>query len=165
MDHELRAQFSEVFIKPFLVNSDLDEEGEEKVLVMGTDGLWDVTTNERVAAVVSTALDHSFKRQNNEKKLTRTKSQEEQEQVLNKYRYISAAQDLVMASRGKLRTGDNSRIVINGTATSSRRQGWRTCEEKSATIDDISVFVIPLNEFARESKEWIQKRRLKRRCN
>lgn len=37
----------------------MDEElTDADVLVMGTDGLWDVTTNERAAEVVQKSLDH-----------------------------------------------------------------------------------------------------------
>ena len=176
-DHELRAQFSEVFIKPFLtpqpevqvidttrtrsLKSGCDDEHEEeRVLVMGTDGLWDVTSNERAAAVVCAALDHSFSSPSG----SASKTAASMEQVLNKYRFISAAQDLVMASRGKLRTGQEA-SVVNGEQLrrSGGGQGWKTSEEKSATIDDISVFVIPLQEFERESREWTKGRTVKMR--
>lgn len=61
-DHDLRAQSQNgpIYIKPFLSPEpevrvlDIENEtiGESDVLVMATDGLWDVVTNERVAEVV-----------------------------------------------------------------------------------------------------------------
>lgn len=129
-------------------------EEEEVVLVMGTDGLWDVSSNERVADVVGAALDRTT---SSEEKGKRKELNED------RYRFISAAQDLVMNSRGKLRQQQqlNSLVAVNGT--SSRRSGWRTFEEKSATIDDISVFVIPLAPFARESREWRENMKRKKK--
>ncbi|KAF0298148.1 hypothetical protein FJT64_000475 [Amphibalanus amphitrite] len=53
-------------------------------------------------------------------------------------RCISAAQELVMAARGKLR--DN-------------RQ-WRRSDGSPATVDDISVFVIPLLAYREEHLQW-----------
>ena len=53
------------------------------------------------------------------------------------YRYTSAAQDLVMSARGKL-----------------KERNWRTSDDKHATIDDISVFVIPLKPYKEEFHEW-----------
>lgn len=46
------------------------------------------------------------------------------------YRYTSTAQDLVMAARGKLKDGL-----------------WKRPDGSSATIDDISVFVVPLQPY------------------
>jgi hypothetical protein len=54
-------------------------------------------------------------------------------------RYTSAAQDLVMHSRGKL-----------------YEKNWKSAEGKAATIDDISVFVIPLAPYKEEYREWKQ---------
>lgn len=54
-------------------------------------------------------------------------------------RYTSAAQDLVMHSRGKL-----------------YEKNWKTADSKPATIDDISVFVIPLAPYKEEYMEWRQ---------
>jgi hypothetical protein len=49
-----------------------------------------------------------------------------------------AAQDLVMHARGKL-----------------QERNWRMSDGKSATIDDISVFVIPLQGYKREYESWV----------
>lgn len=54
-------------------------------------------------------------------------------------RYTSAAQDLVMHSRGKL-----------------FEKKWKTADAKAATVDDISVFVIPLAPYKEEYMEWKQ---------
>ena len=61
-DHDLRAQSQNgpIYIKPFLSPQpevrvlDIENEaiGEFDVLVMATDGLWDVVSNERVAEIV-----------------------------------------------------------------------------------------------------------------
>lgn len=91
------------------------------VLVMGTDGLWDVTSNERVAEVVARSLEQF----------------PAEDAARYKYRFTSAAQDLVMSSRGKL--GERS---------------WRTSDDKQATIDDISVFVIPLSGYKEDYLQW-----------
>lgn len=86
-DHELKAQNSNVDIKPFLTPQpevrvvDLEAETnltDSDVIIIGTDGLWDVTSNEKVCEVVQKALDHF----------------PANDQQRFKYRYISAAQDL-----------------------------------------------------------------------
>jgi protein phosphatase 1H len=134
-DHELKAQTSNVDIKPFLTpqpevrvfdvaNEDVQD---TDVIIMGTDGLWDVTSNDQAADVVSKALNHF-------------PSDDEQRY---RYRYISAAQDLVMSSRGKQR---------------EKGKGWRTVDNKVATIDDISVFVIPLKPYKDEYNKWKEAR-------
>merc|ERR1711942_525239 len=62
-DHDLRAQAQHgtVLIKPFLspqpevrvLDADTETITTDDVLVLGTDGLWDVVTNEEVAAMVA----------------------------------------------------------------------------------------------------------------
>ncbi|GBN55230.1 Protein phosphatase 1H [Araneus ventricosus] len=128
-DHDLKALNTDVDIKPFLspepevkIFNLLEEElTDGDVLVMGTDGLWDVTINEKAAEVVQKSLDH-FPANDAQR---------------YKYRYTSAAQDLVMHARGKLRD-----------------RNWRTADNKLATIDDISVFVIPLRPYKEEYQQW-----------
>lgn len=140
-DHELKAQCSQVDIKPFLTPQpevrvyDLESDGsltDSDVIIMGTDGLWDVTSNEKAVQVVQSALDHF----------------PESDGQRFKYRYISAAQDLVMTSRGKQKD--------------QKSKNWRTAENKTATIDDISVFVIPLKPYREEYKKWKEARSLVR---
>ncbi|GIY15435.1 protein phosphatase 1H [Caerostris darwini] len=128
-DHDLKALNTDIDIKPFLspepevkIFNLLEEElTDGDVLVMGTDGLWDVTTNEKSAEIVQKSLDH-FPANDAQR---------------YKYRYTSAAQDLVMHARGKL-----------------RERNWRTADNKLATIDDISVFVIPLRPYKEEYLQW-----------
>ena len=84
-DHDLRAQAQHgtVLIKPFLSPQpevrvlDVDTENitSDDVLVLATDGLWDVVSNEEVAAIVGRGL----QAWDNESKA-------------GKYRYISLAQ-------------------------------------------------------------------------
>lgn len=102
---------------------DIEKEAiyETDVLVMGTDGLWDVTSNERVAETVHRSLEQF----------------PIEDDARYRYRFTSAAQDLVMSSRGKL-----------------NERSWRTSDNKSATIDDISVFVIPLAAYKEEYLNW-----------
>lgn len=127
-DHDLKAQSSSVDIKPFLTaepevrvfDVSSEELTESDVLVMGTDGLWDVLSNEKVCEIVQKSLDH-FPANDVQR---------------YKFRYISAAQDLVMNARGKL-----------------KERNWRTADNRPATIDDISVFVIPLKCYKEEYME------------
>lgn len=95
-DHDLRAQsqLGTIYIKPFLSPQPevrvLDIENEnvtaEDILVLATDGLWDVVSNEDVASIVQRGL-----------------TAWDNESRAGKYRYLSLAQDLVMSARGKLK--------------------------------------------------------------
>ena len=106
-DHDLRVYDSSIFIKPFLTPIpqvqvfDVNDSSlcEYDVLVIGSDGLWDVTSNERAASIVHATL------------LTLESD--------NPKKYSLAAQDLLLNSRG------------------SEEGRWNS-------VDDISVFVIPL---------------------
>ncbi|XP_053691643.1 protein phosphatase 1H [Sabethes cyaneus] len=140
-DHDLKALGSGLPIKPFLschpdvicvdlssIESDPDADncdGEYGVLVMATDGLWDVTYSQKVANTVFNTL----------KKFP-----------TERHRYTMAAQELVAKSRG--------RANINGH--------WRLSDSRAAaTVDDISVIVIPVYQYYLEYLEW--KRSLQRR--
>uniref|UniRef100_A0A3Q3B2A3 Protein phosphatase, Mg2+/Mn2+ dependent, 1H n=1 Tax=Kryptolebias marmoratus TaxID=37003 RepID=A0A3Q3B2A3_KRYMA len=90
-DHNLKVHDSNIYIKPFLsccpevkvYPLSQHEHGADDVLVLGTDGLWDVLSNQEVAEAVTGFLancdpdDH--------------------------HRYTMAAQDLVMRARGVLK--------------------------------------------------------------
>lgn len=114
-DHDLKVYNSNIHIKPFLsccpevkvYNISEHKHGSDDVLIMGSDGLWDVTTDRDVADAVSTSLSG---REPNDPS-----------------RYTSAAQDLLMRSRGVL-----------------KERGWRLPNERLGSGDDITVFVIPL---------------------
>ncbi|KAI5094125.1 protein phosphatase 1H, partial [Silurus meridionalis] len=90
-DHDLKVHDSNIYIKPFLscfpevriYNLIQHEHGTDDVLVMGTDGLWDVLSNEEVTEYVT-----SFLANCNPDDLNR---------------YTMAAQDVVMRARGTLR--------------------------------------------------------------
>ena len=131
-DHDLKAQSQNgfVYIKPFLTPQPevrvLDIENEDvsdmDCLVMATDGLWDVMPNEKVAEIVYNSL----------------KVYDDADEVRKKYRYITLAQDLVMAARGKL----------------VERTWRRGADGSAATIDDISVIVIPIFSYKEEYLLW-----------
>lgn len=137
-DHELRSQYGSVPIKPFLtpepevkvLRLDDDESLEAgDVLIMGTDGLWDVTSNEEAAEIVESSFDLF----------------PDSEESRSKYRYITAAQDLVIHSRGNTNNWNNV---------------WRTgTTNQLASFDDISVFVIPLQHYRDEYNEWLGQRK------
>lgn len=131
-DHELRALYGSVPIKPFLTAEpevkvlplEHDENlTAEDVLIMGTDGLWDVTSNHDAANIVKNSFDVF----------------PESEESRSKYRYITAAQDLVIQSRGHT---DNAGSI------------WRTTDDYMASLDDIAVFVIPLKQYRDEYINW-----------
>ncbi|XP_008278339.1 protein phosphatase 1H [Stegastes partitus] len=90
-DHDLKVYNSNIYIKPFLscvpevkvYNLDENKHGPDDVLVMGTDGLWDVTTDREVADAVSAYLSCC--------------------DPSDPMRYTLAAQDLLMRSRGVLK--------------------------------------------------------------
>ena len=69
----------------------------------------------------------------NGEKTSSEKSSEKSDKFANnkqKYRFISVAQELVMAARGKL-----------------VERNWKHNDDSPATIDDISVFVIPILSY------------------
>ncbi|ODM98036.1 Protein phosphatase 1H [Orchesella cincta] len=125
-DHELYAHSTAIKIKPFLTSQpevkilDLVEDSllEDAVVIMGTDGLWDVTSNQTVSRIVFNTLEQF----------------PQVDTARYKYRYVSAAQDLVMHARGKFQD-----------------RNWRMSDGSAATIDDISVFVIPLGPYYRDA--------------
>ncbi|KAG9509238.1 Protein phosphatase 1H [Fragariocoptes setiger] len=124
-DHELKAQHSDIHIKPFLTPEPevkvlplADEDlTSDDVLILGTDGLWDVTTNNYAGEIVQKSFDQF------------------PDDGDSKYRYISAAQDLVMHARGR-----NQPLL-----------GWRA-------VDDITAFVVPLKPYRDEYNAWRQSR-------
>lgn len=133
-DHDLRALCTGLLIKPFLsphpeVNyRDLslvetqpnykNEDGEYGVLVMATDGLWDVLDPNTVSENVFSTLDRY---------------------PVEKHRYTMAAQELVAKARGRANEAGH----------------WRLADSKAAaTVDDVSVLVIPVHQYYKEYVEW-----------
>lgn len=134
-DHDLRALGSGIFIKPFLschpdvtvrdlskvITDEGNEDGDFGLLVMATDGLWDVADIDSVSQTVFNTLNKN-----------RTE----------KHRYTMVAQELVAKSRGKINESGH----------------WRLADSKAAaTVDDISVLVIPVYQYYKEYVEWSRK--------
>ncbi|KAF6719264.1 Protein phosphatase 1H [Oryzias melastigma] len=90
-DHNLKVHDSNIYIKPFLsccpevkvYPLSQWEHRADDVLVMGTDGLWDVLSNQEVSEAVTSFLANC----------------DEDDQ----HRYTMAAQDLIMRARGVLK--------------------------------------------------------------
>nr|XP_033814691.1 protein phosphatase 1H isoform X1 [Geotrypetes seraphini] len=90
-DHDLKVHDSSIYIKPFLsaipevkvYNLLQYEHGADDVLILATDGLWDVLSNEEVAEAVTNFLANCDPDDPN--------------------RYTLSAQDLVMRARGVLK--------------------------------------------------------------
>ncbi|XP_039426458.1 protein phosphatase 1H isoform X2 [Corvus cornix cornix] len=145
-DHDLKVHDSNIYIKPFLSSSpevrvyDLlqYEHGPDDVLILATDGLWDVLLNEEVAEAVTNFLpncDPDDPHRNCHRAgrscfvhmpwlvflLPASKT------LGSMSWYTLAAQDLVMRARGVLKD-----------------RGWRISNDRLGSGDDISVYVIPL---------------------
>lgn len=133
-DHDLRALGSGLPIKPFLsphpevnyrdlskiisIPSDNNEDGDYGILIMATDGLWDVADIESVSNTVFKTLN---------------------KYPTEKHRYTMVAQELVAKSRGRANESNH----------------WRLAHSKAAaTVDDISVFVIPVVQYYKEFCMW-----------
>ncbi|XP_041113989.1 protein phosphatase 1H-like [Polyodon spathula] len=90
-DHDLKVHDSNIYIKPFLscypevkvYNLKQYEHGVDDVLVLATDGLWDVLSNEEVSEAVTNFLANC--------------------DPDDQHRYTVAAQDLIMRARGVLK--------------------------------------------------------------
>ncbi|KAM8892225.1 protein phosphatase 1H [Spinachia spinachia] len=90
-DHNLKVHDSNIYIKPFLSCCPevkvyplaQCEHGADDVLVLGTDGLWDVLSNQEVAEAITCFLANC--------------------DPDDPHRYTMAAQDLVMRARGVLK--------------------------------------------------------------
>lgn len=133
-DHNLLAINTGQKIKPFLtphpeikirdlskivsIPGENNEDGDYGVLIMATDGLWDVSENDNVAKTVFQTLAMY---------------------PTEKHRYTMVAQELVAKARGKVNDSGH----------------WRLADSKAAaTVDDISVLVIPVYQYYKEYIEW-----------
>ncbi|XP_055371238.1 protein phosphatase 1J [Condylostylus longicornis] len=136
-DHDLRALGSGLPIKPFLsphpdviyrdlskvisIMDDNNQDGDYGILIMATDGLWDVADTESVSMTVFNTLS---------------------KYPTEKHRYTMVAQELVAKSRGRINNSGH----------------WRLADSKAAaTVDDISVLVIPVYQYYREYLDWERK--------
>lgn len=135
-DHDLRAVGTGLPIKPFLsphpeinyrdltkvisISEENNEDGDYGILIMATDGLWDVADTESVSTTVFNTLS---------------------KYPTEKHRYTMVAQELVAKSRGRINEYGH----------------WRLADSKAAaTVDDISVIVIPVYQYYKEFLEWQQ---------
>lgn len=117
-DHDLLAVYQKTPIKPFLSPNpevqvlSLEFVNSNDVLIMGTDGLWDVISSVKAAEVLTKSINTFSERE----------------------RYVCAATCLVGSARG---------ILTN-------EHYWKLKEGKPASVDDISVFVVPLYPYKLE---------------
>lgn len=136
-DHELKALGSTVAIKPFLSPMpdirilDLAKLtlGTGDVVIMGSDGLFDVTENRQAVNAVRASFQ---KMSNNNSGKTPISPSDEM-------RYMCAAQDLVNYARGK---------------PSLENRSWKKNDGTAASGDDITAWVIPLLPYFQEHEQW-----------
>uniref|UniRef100_A0A6G1SQP4 Protein phosphatase 1H n=1 Tax=Aceria tosichella TaxID=561515 RepID=A0A6G1SQP4_9ACAR len=128
-DHELRTQYGSVAIKPFLTP-------EPEVRVLDLESANDLASDD----VLIQASDGLWDVATNQEiyELVKRSLSIDNEVARSKYRYISVAQDLVGWSRGW--TTENC--------------SWRMSDGRFASMDDISVFVVPLKQYRDEYLEW-----------
>lgn len=143
-DHELKALGSMVSIKPFLSSTPeiriLDVSRltltPTDVIIMGSDGLFDVTENAQAVNAVRTSF----------QKMTNGNSSGGGGKVPSPpsdvMRYMCAAQDLVNYARGKPAVENRS---------------WKKNDGNPASGDDITAWVIPLLPYLKEHEEWCLK--------
>ncbi|XP_075709967.1 protein phosphatase 1J isoform X2 [Rhinoderma darwinii] len=135
-DHDLKVYNSNIYIKPFLscipevTVYDLAgcDHNADDVMVMGTDGLWDVITDREVADIVQRVFSSHDTDQPN--------------------RYNLAAQELVLRTRGV-----------------RKENSWRLSNGKLASLDDISVFVIPLAGHCRRKVQYVTRKQSQNRLD
>ncbi|EFN76404.1 protein phosphatase 1H [Harpegnathos saltator] len=143
-DHGLKAANTGVHIKPFLSSQpevqslDLDSCNltERDCIIVATDGLWDVVSDKAAAAILRKTLAPD------------TPSLE--------YRLTMGAQELVQAARGRL----------IGRVWMGKPENPNETDEKFspiASVDDISVLVVPLYPYLCEHKQWLKTTQQERR--
>lgn len=136
-DHGLKAANTGVSIKPFLssqpeiqtLNLDEYDLNERDCIVVATDGLWDVVSDEEAA--------------NNLRKILAPDT------PTLEYRLTMGAQELVQAARGRL----------IGRAWRGKSDNPNDNEPHFlplASVDDISVLVVPLYPYLCEHKQWLK---------
>ncbi|XP_032666882.1 protein phosphatase 1H [Odontomachus brunneus] len=143
-DHGLKAANTGVNIKPFLSSQpevqslDLDSCNltERDCIIVATDGLWDVVSDKAAAVILRKTLAPD------------TPSLE--------YRLTMGAQELVQAARGRL----------IGRVWMGKPENPNETDEKFspiASVDDISVLVVPLYPYLCEHKQWLKTTQQERR--
>lgn len=143
-DHGLKAASTGVNIKPFLssqpevqsINLDSCNLTERDCIIVATDGLWDVVSDKTAANILR-------------KTLTPDNPSLE-------YRLTMGAQELVQAARGRL----------VGRAWVGKSENLEETDEKfspMASVDDISVLVVPLYPYLCEHKQWLKTTQQERR--
>ncbi|KAK6643934.1 hypothetical protein RUM43_000199 [Polyplax serrata] len=138
-DHELKALGSMVMLKPFLSAVPeiriLDVSrltlSPTDIIIMGSDGLFDVTENAQAVTTVRT----SFQKMVGGKGPSGSTPTDDM-------RYMCAAQDLVNYARGK---------------PSPENRSWKKSNGSPASGDDITAWVIPLLPYAKEHEQWCLK--------
>lgn len=131
-DYDLCAFDSNIHVKPFLASApevfvfNLSPAsgtiGEDDVVVLATDGLWDVLSSQRVAHVIANSFVQSLGSQ--------------------RQKFTLAAQEVVMQARGM------QPVVTTQKLTGGNPRGWRMTSGQPASGDDISCFIIPLHPAA-----------------
>ncbi|KAI6227298.1 PPM-type phosphatase domain-containing protein [Aphelenchoides fujianensis] len=125
-DHHLMTLDERILIKPFLSctpkvsvldPSELGGLTEDHVVIMASDGLWDVLSNEDAAHIVRQSLAAS--------------------EPEDSTRYALAAQELVVAARGEPQEHGRWKLAAELKVGSP-------LDGSSASMDDITAFVIPL---------------------
>ncbi|KAL7303436.1 protein phosphatase 1H [Trichogramma pretiosum] len=141
-DHGLKAGNTGVSIKPFLSSQpevqslDLEELNltERDCIILATDGLWDVVSDEMAASILRKTL--------------------APESPSLEYRLTMGAQELVQGARGRSfgREWWLKKAQDNGDE-----------EVKMASVDDISVMVVPLYPYLCEHRQWVKTQQQERR--
>ena len=143
-DHGLKAANTGVNIKPFLssqpevqsINLDSCNLTERDCVIIATDGLWDVVSDKTAANILRKTLAPD------------TPSLE--------YRLTMGAQELVQTARGRL----------SGRVWVGKSENPEETDERfspMASVDDISVLVVPLYPYLCEHKQWIKTSQQERR--
>lgn len=137
-DHGLKAANTGVSIKPFLSSQpevqslDMDSCNltERDCIIVATDGLWDVVSDKLAATILRKTLAPD------------TPSLE--------YRLTMGAQELVQAARGRL----IGRVWMGKPENPNETD--ENFKSSIASVDDISVLVVPLYPYLCEHKQWLK---------
>ncbi|XP_033212533.1 protein phosphatase 1H [Belonocnema kinseyi] len=143
-DHGLKAVNTGVSIKPFLssqpevqsLNLEDYNLSERDCIIVATDGLWDVVSDKDAANILRKTL--------------------APDSPSLEYRLTMGAQELVQAARGRL----------VGRVWRGKPENPDDNEESAlpmASVDDISVMVVPLYPYLCEHRQWIKTTQQERR--